>query len=50
MLFRVVCGTGLTIETLASQKALSNVDLPAEGRPIMATNADFPIGNGGSFY
>src|SRR5208337_2829345 len=38
---RVVWGTGLTIETLAPQRAFTRVDLPDEGRPTTATTADF---------
>jgi hypothetical protein len=41
---RVVWGTGDTIETFSPQRALTNVDLPAEGLPAMATKADFGIG------
>jgi hypothetical protein len=41
MLFRVVCGTGLTMATFAPQRRFSSVDLPAEGRPMIATNALF---------
>jgi hypothetical protein len=41
MLSRVVCGVGLTIDTFAPQNLFISVDLPVEGRPTTATNADF---------
>ena len=34
--FRVVCGFGVTIATLAPTSAFSRVDLPTFGRPTMA--------------
>ena len=40
---RVVWGTELTIETFAPHSAFSNVDLPTEGLPTIATNADLGI-------
>jgi hypothetical protein len=41
ILFRVVWGTGETIETFSPQILFKSVDFPAEGRPIIDTNADF---------
>ncbi len=41
--FRVVWGTELTIETFAPHSAFSSVDLPTEGLPMIATNADLGI-------
>jgi hypothetical protein len=41
MLFRVVCGAGLTMATFAPHKRFNNVDLPTDGRPTMATKALF---------
>src|SRR5580700_9034791 len=40
MRLRVVCGLGVTIETLRPTSVLTSVDLPALGRPTMATNPD----------
>src|ERR1043166_6269557 len=40
MRLRVVCGTGVTIETFSPTSALTNVLLPAFGRPTTATNPD----------
>jgi len=36
--FRVVCGLCVTIESLQSSSALSRVDLPAFGGPMMLVN------------
>src|SRR5438445_8199987 len=41
MRLRVVCGTGVTMETFSPTSALTNVLLPAFGRPTTATNPDF---------
>lgn len=41
MALRVVCGVGEIIETLDSQMVLISVDLPADGLPIIATDAHF---------
>ena len=40
MRLRVVCGLGVTMETLRPTRVLTSVDLPALGRPTMATNPD----------
>src|SRR5271170_6193714 len=40
MRFRVVCGFGETIETLRPTSVFTSVDLPAFGRPTIATNPD----------
>jgi len=47
--FRVVCGLCVTIESLQSSSALSRVDLPALGAPIMLMNpqANLGLGMGG---
>ena len=39
--FRVVCGTGETIEIFSPLRLLRKVDLPTEGRPIMVTSPVF---------
>ena len=38
---RVVCGVGDVIETFDSHMVLTSVDLPADGLPIIATDAHF---------
>src|SRR5579863_382804 len=38
MRFRVVCGFGETMETLRPTSVFTSVDLPAFGRPTIATN------------
>ncbi len=43
MRLRVVCATGDTMATLCPTSAFSNVDLPAFGRPTMATNPDLKL-------
>jgi len=40
ILFRVVCGFGLTMASFCPTKALSNVDFPTFGRPRMQTNPE----------
>src|SRR5271170_1922610 len=40
MRLRVVCGLGETMATLRPTSLLTSVDLPALGRPTMATNPD----------
>ena len=40
MRFRVVCATGVTIDTFAPTSALTSVLLPAFGLPTTATKAD----------
>src|ERR1700746_2523029 len=40
MRFRVVCGFGETIATLRPTRVLTSVDLPALGRPTIATKPD----------
>ena len=41
MEFRVVCGTGETIETFSPAAVFKNVDFPDEGLPIIVTIAFF---------
>lgn len=43
MALRVVCGVGEVIETFDWQMVLSSVDLPEEGRPMMAMDAHFMV-------
>src|SRR5271169_2928180 len=40
MRLRVVCGFGETMETFLPTSVFTSVDLPAFGRPTMATNPD----------
>src|SRR5271170_4694695 len=43
MRFRVVCGRGVTMATFFPTSAFTSVDLPAFGRPMMATNPDLKL-------
>ena len=43
MELRVVCGTGDTIDTFSPAAVFKNVDLPAEGRPMIVTIAFFAV-------
>ena len=43
MALRVVCGVGDVMDTLDSQMVLRRVDLPDEGRPMMAMDAHFIV-------
>lgn len=38
---RVVCGVGEVMETFDSHIVLTSVDLPADGLPMIATDAHF---------
>lgn len=41
MRLRVVCGLGVTMESFVPRMALSNVDFPTLGLPMMATKPAF---------
>ncbi len=40
---RVVCGVGDVMDTLDSHIVFTSVDFPADGLPIMATDAHFMV-------